>query len=73
MSSEERKKILQMVEEGKITAEQAASLMRAMEADQDQPERNQRSSSRRSPPVPREAKHPLPSLRKSKPGRAAGP
>ena len=38
MSSEERKKILQMVEEGKITAEEAASLMRAMEADQDQPE-----------------------------------
>jgi hypothetical protein len=38
MSSEERRKILQMVEEGKITAEQAASLMRAMEADQDQPE-----------------------------------
>jgi hypothetical protein len=36
MSSEERKKILQMVEEGKITAEQAASLMRAMETDQDQ-------------------------------------
>ena len=34
MSSEERKKILQMVEEGKITAEQAASLMRALEADQ---------------------------------------
>jgi hypothetical protein len=33
MSSEERKKILQMVEEGKITAEQAASLMRAIEAD----------------------------------------
>ena len=32
MSSEERKKILQMVEEGKITAEQAASLMRALEA-----------------------------------------
>lgn len=34
MSSEERKKILQMVEEGKITAEQAANLMRALEADQ---------------------------------------
>lgn len=33
MSSEERKKILQMVEEGKITAEQAASLMRSLEAD----------------------------------------
>jgi hypothetical protein len=31
MSSEERKKILQMVEEGKISAEQAASLMRALE------------------------------------------
>ncbi len=38
MSSEERRKILQMVEEGKITAEQAASLMRAIEADQDPPE-----------------------------------
>ena len=39
MSSEERKKILQMVEEGRITAEQAASLMKALEADQesDQP------------------------------------
>ncbi len=34
MSSEERRKILQMVEEGKITAEQAASLMRALETDQ---------------------------------------
>lgn len=33
MSSEERKKILQMVEEGKISAEQAASLMRAIEDD----------------------------------------
>ena len=38
MSSEERKKILQMVEEGKITAEQAASLMRALEADQTEAE-----------------------------------
>ena len=38
MSSEERKKILQMVEEGKLTAEQAASLMSALEANQDQPE-----------------------------------
>jgi hypothetical protein len=38
MSSEERKKILQMVEEGKITAEQAASLMRALETDQEPPE-----------------------------------
>ncbi len=34
MSSEERKKILQMVEEGKISAEQAASLMRALEEDE---------------------------------------
>jgi hypothetical protein len=33
MSSEERKKILQMVEEGKISAEEAANLMRALEAD----------------------------------------
>jgi hypothetical protein len=33
MSSEERKKILQMVQEGKISAEQAASLMRALEED----------------------------------------
>ncbi len=33
MSSEERKKILQMVEQGKITAEQAAQLMRALDAD----------------------------------------
>ena len=33
MSSEERKKILQMVQDGKISAEQAASLMRALEAD----------------------------------------
>jgi len=32
MSSEERKKILQMVEEGKISADQAASLMRALDA-----------------------------------------
>jgi hypothetical protein len=35
MSSEERKKILQMVAEGKISAGQAASLMRALEADGD--------------------------------------
>ena len=34
MSSEERRKILQMVEEGKISAEQAANLMRALEADE---------------------------------------
>lgn len=33
MSSEERKKILQMVEEGKISAEDAASLMRALDDD----------------------------------------
>lgn len=37
MSSEERRKILQMVEEGKITAEQAASLMRALDEDAAQP------------------------------------
>ncbi|HLO16884.1 MAG TPA: hypothetical protein VK206_18765, partial [Anaerolineales bacterium] len=35
MSSEERKKILQMVQDGKISAEQAATLMRAIEADAD--------------------------------------
>jgi len=34
MSSEERKKILQMVEEGKISAEEAANLMRALESDE---------------------------------------
>ena len=33
MSAEERKKILQMVQDGKISAEQAASLMRALETD----------------------------------------
>jgi hypothetical protein len=33
MSSEERKKILQMVADGKISAEQAASLMKALEED----------------------------------------
>jgi hypothetical protein len=33
MSAEERKKILQMVEEGKISAEQAASLMKALDED----------------------------------------
>ena len=33
MSSEERKKILQMVEEGKISAAQAAILMRALDSD----------------------------------------
>ncbi|MCB0119252.1 MAG: hypothetical protein KDD72_09500, partial [Anaerolineales bacterium] len=31
MSSEERKKILQMVSDGKISAEEAATLMRALE------------------------------------------
>ena len=35
MSSEERKKILQMVEEGKISAQEAASLMRALDAEAD--------------------------------------
>lgn len=35
MSSEERKKILQMVEEGKISAEGAAELMRALDDDAD--------------------------------------
>src|SRR5258705_4985131 len=35
MSSEECKKILQMVEEGKISAQEAASLMRALDADAD--------------------------------------
>ena len=38
MSSEERKKILQMVEEGKISAEEAAKLMNALEADNDEAE-----------------------------------
>lgn len=33
MSSEERKKILQMVEDGKISAEEAASLMRTLDDD----------------------------------------
>lgn len=33
MSSEERRKILQMVEDGKISAEEAASLMRALDDD----------------------------------------
>lgn len=35
MSGEERRKILQMVQDGKISAEQAASLMRALEEDAD--------------------------------------
>jgi len=35
MSSDERKKILQMVEEGKISADEAASLMLAMSTDED--------------------------------------
>jgi len=35
MSSEERRKILQMVQDGRISAEQAASLMRALDADLD--------------------------------------
>ena len=38
MSSEERKKILQMVQDGKISAEQAASLMRALDTDADSTE-----------------------------------
>jgi hypothetical protein len=33
MSAEERRKFLQMVQDGKISADQAASLMRALEAD----------------------------------------
>jgi hypothetical protein len=35
MSAEERRKILQMVQDGKISAEQAASLMRALDEDAD--------------------------------------
>jgi len=35
MSSEERKKILQMVEEGKISAQEASKLMSALDADAD--------------------------------------
>jgi hypothetical protein len=35
MSAEERRKILQMVQEGKISAEQAASLMRALDLEPD--------------------------------------
>ncbi len=35
MSSEERRKILQMVEEGKISPQEAASLMRALDEDAD--------------------------------------
>ncbi|HUE98985.1 MAG TPA: hypothetical protein VMN99_07000 [Anaerolineales bacterium] len=35
MSSEERRKILQMVQDGKISADQAATLMRALDADAD--------------------------------------
>ncbi len=38
MSSEERRKILQMVEEGKISVEEAGTLMRALEADADEAE-----------------------------------
>lgn len=38
MSSEERKKILQMVEEGKISAQEAATLMRALDEDIEQAE-----------------------------------
>ena len=38
MSSEERRKILQMVQDGRISAEQASSLMRALEADTDNTE-----------------------------------
>jgi len=38
MSSEERRKILQMVEEGKISAEEAANLMRALDDDSDEVE-----------------------------------
>jgi hypothetical protein len=38
MSSEERRKILQMVQDGKISAEQASSLMRALDADTDEAE-----------------------------------
>jgi len=38
MSSDERKKILQMVEEGKISADEAASLMLAMSTDEDEGE-----------------------------------
>lgn len=34
MSSEERRKILQMVADGKVTAEEAATLMRALDEDQ---------------------------------------
>lgn len=38
MSAEERRKILQMVAEGKLSAEEAASLMRALAEDEDEAE-----------------------------------
>jgi hypothetical protein len=38
MSSEERRKILEMVQDGRISAEQAASLMRALQEDSSEPE-----------------------------------
>jgi len=38
MSSEERKKILQMVEDGRVSAEQAANLMRALDDEADSSE-----------------------------------
>lgn len=40
MSSEERKKILQMVEEGKISADEASKLMRTLEEDSAEAEEN---------------------------------
>jgi len=41
MSSEERKKILQMVEEGRISADEAANLMRALEEDSAEADENE--------------------------------
>lgn len=38
MSAEERRKVLQMVQDGKISAEQAATLMRALDEDPAEPE-----------------------------------
>ncbi len=73
MSSEERKKILQMVQDGKISAEQAASLMRALDADDPriQPRQRWKSLKRRPAPAARESM--LPSLKRSRRGRVALP
>ena len=71
MSSEERKKILQMVEEGKISAEDAAKLMRALDEDVEVKQMRLRSRSLKAEQIPATNEPLLQSSMRSRRGRVA--